>query len=253
MFQYNINKTLLPAELSAAFIESHEDRETLGFLDDCRRQPYSKWKLFLADLLSLGLEDYEVHGLLRIYPMHLISSAQWLQLIGGPKQKLLDVGAGQGFVTEQARGAFEEISVTETSKSMLRILRKCGFIIFKNGAEKFDVVSILNVLDRCDFPFDMLDDAVSFLKPDGLLLVATPLPFKPYVRSLGGRRPQKQPLPTTDNVGWEHQLNFFNEQILKPAGLKIIRFTRLPYIWKDARPECFVALDDAVMVCKVSV
>ncbi len=261
MFQYTIDKTLLPGELGNAFIEYGLDDDTEKFLDDCRRHPHSRLKLLLADLLSVFFADYEVHGMLKMYPMHLLSSAQWLQLTGGPKQKLLDVGAGQGFVTLQAKNAFKEIFVTETSRSMLKILKKHEFVVFKTdlGMElpssniKYDVVSILNVLDRCDFPLNMIDNAVSLLKPGGLLLIATPLPLKPYVRSARGSRPQKQPLPTINDPTWETQLNFFNEQILKKHHLEIVRFTRLPYIWKDTRPRRFTSLDDAVMVCKVSV
>ena len=258
MFQYTVDKTLLPGQLAAVFVESYEDKETLEFLDDCRRNPHTRPQLLLARLLSLALPDYEVHGLLGLYPMHLLSAAQWLQLAGGPKQKLLDIGAGQGFVTFKAKNTFKEISVTETSQSMLKILQKHGFIIYKKNLslplpeaeEKFDVISILNVLDRCDFPLTMLDNAVSLLKPDGLLIIATPLPLKPYVRDVGGKRDQRQALPTMADPGWERQLNFFSEKILRPARLEITRFTRLPYIWKNGQPECFSYLDDAVMVCK---
>ena len=247
---YTIAKNLLPSELGTTFFESRNDKATQDFINDCRNRPLSKFKLSLCRLLNLWFADYEVHGILKMYPMHLLSSAKWLELIGEPKQKLLDIGAGQGFVTEQAKNIFEQIFVTETSKSMLKILKRHGFIIYNDSDEKFDVVSILNVLDRCDFPLDMLDNAVSKLKPDGILLIATPLPLNPYVRAAEGRREQKQPLPMIDNASWEKQLINFNQNILQKHNLEIVRFTRLPYIWKDVCPWCFSYLDDAVMACK---
>lgn len=45
----------------------------------------------------------------------------------------------------------------------------------------FDVVACLNLLDRCDRPLDILEDMKHVLKPDGIVLLAMVLPFKPYV------------------------------------------------------------------------
>ncbi len=259
MFSYSVDKTLLSVELNESFVESLEDLETTNFLQDCRERPHSKWQLSLARLMSLVIPDYVVHGLLKLYPMHLISARQWLTLIGGLKEKLLDIGAGQGFATREARTVFKQISTTETSSSMLKILSKHGFVVFKEDLgvsipkdmEKYDVVSILNVLDRCDFPITMLRNAASLLKEDGLLIIAIALPIKAYVRAVKGARGQLQPLPTTLDLVWEKQMDYFNEQVLKVNDLEVVRWTRLPYIWKNGKPECFSYLDDAVMVCKM--
>ena len=217
MFKYTVDKTLLPAELAEVFVEYAPDKETLDFLDDCRGHPHSKFILLLTFFLSFGLADYEIHGLLKLYPMHLLSSAQWMELIDGPKDTLLDIGAGQGFVTEKAQKTFKKIFATETSSSMLKTLRKKGFVCSAQdlgtkllpGDAKYDAIAILNVLDRCDFPLTLLKNAASLLKPDGLLLIALPLPLKPYVRTNGSKRVQKQPLPTTNDMTWENQLIFF--------------------------------------------
>ena len=45
------------------------------------------------------------------------------------------------------------------------------------GAERFGAVALLNVLDRCDDPMGLLSTAVRALRPGGVLLVATVLPF----------------------------------------------------------------------------
>lgn len=48
-------------------------------------------------------------------------------------------------------------------------------------SQKFDCVCMLNLLDRCSRPRSMLRDARAALTPDGLLIVALVLPYKPYV------------------------------------------------------------------------
>lgn len=49
------------------------------------------------------------------------------------------------------------------------------------GENKFDVVSCLNVLDRCDTPLSMLNNIGKVLGPEGLVVVAFVIPFKPFV------------------------------------------------------------------------
>lgn len=48
---------------------------------------------------------------------------------------------------------------------------------------KYDVISCLNLIDRCDRPLDLLNKIRASLKPDGRLLLAVVLPFSPYVET----------------------------------------------------------------------
>ena len=53
----------------------------------------------------------------------------------------------------------------------------------RNGL-KYDVISCLNLLDRCDQPLDVMHQIHSALVPEtGRLLLAVVLPFKPYVEN----------------------------------------------------------------------
>ena len=53
-----------------------------------------------------------------------------------------------------------------------------------DGTHKFDVISCLNLLDRCDQPGSLLHQIKDALVSDtGRFIVATVLPFKPYVES----------------------------------------------------------------------
>ena len=59
-----------------------------------------------------------------------------------------------------------------------------GINEWHDGTHKFDVISCLNLLDRCDQPGSLLHKIKDVLVPDtGRLIVATVLPFKPYVES----------------------------------------------------------------------
>ena len=49
------------------------------------------------------------------------------------------------------------------------------------GGARFGAVSLFNLLDRCDDPLGLLKAAVNALRPDGVLLVSTVLPFCPIV------------------------------------------------------------------------
>lgn len=48
---------------------------------------------------------------------------------------------------------------------------------------KFDVVSCLNLIDRCDTPLRLINQIRDTLKPDGKVLLAVVLPFSAYVES----------------------------------------------------------------------
>lgn len=49
--------------------------------------------------------------------------------------------------------------------------------------QTYDVISCLNLLDRCDTPITLLEQIKNSLKPDGILIVALVLPFSQYVES----------------------------------------------------------------------
>ena len=50
---------------------------------------------------------------------------------------------------------------------------------------RYDVITCLNVLDRCDRPLTLLRQMRRALRPDGLLVVALVLPLSPYVEHGG--------------------------------------------------------------------
>lgn len=62
------------------------------------------------------------------------------------------------------------------------ILRVLGIDEWQQTGFKYDVISCLNLLDRCDEPLLLLRDIMRSLVPNtGRLILAAVLPFQPYV------------------------------------------------------------------------
>lgn len=52
-------------------------------------------------------------------------------------------------------------------------------------SNSYDIISCLNVLDRCDCPLSMLKQFRENLREGGLLILAVVLPFQPFVEKGG--------------------------------------------------------------------
>lgn len=148
--------------------------------------------------------------------------------------------------------------MTETASSMVKRLITREFSAHAVDISKdstyfppnsFDVLSILNVLDRCERPKTLLRNAISFLKDDGALILSDSLPLNQQIRSRAGS------LEERINAGsgtWEKCLSSFYNEVIEPAGLVPIHVSRLPYTYKSSRAQPYVVLDDFVMVCTKS-
>lgn len=59
-----------------------------------------------------------------------------------------------------------------------------GINEWQNTGFQYDVISCLNLLDRCDQPLTLLKDIRSVLEPTrGRVILALVLPFHPYVEN----------------------------------------------------------------------
>lgn len=126
---------------------------------------------------------------------------------------------------------------------------------------KYDTISCLNLLDRCDKPFSLLKQIKSSLKLNGYLIVAIVLPFKPYVEYNKDNRPSEQ-LPFyssnyNNSAIANNNENIINEQItilvnnvFKTLDFELISFTRLPYLCEGNLAQSFYYLIDHVFIFK---
>lgn len=100
---------------------------------------------------------------------------------------LLDVGAGDGNVTAQVATGFQHVYATEASQPMVDRLSSRGYTALGDpdcltdgslGKGAFDLVMMLNVLDRASKPLSMLRALKTLVKPDtGRILLAVVLPW----------------------------------------------------------------------------
>ena len=131
----------------------------------------------------------------------------------------------------------------------------------------FDVISCLNLLDRCDRPLTLLEEIKSKLRPvTGLLLLAIVFPVKQYVES--GRsfichllalfcspadNANHKPTEVMELAPtriWEVQFNHFVRDVIEPAGFELVRWTRVPYLCEGDFSQSFYSLNDVVIVLK---
>jgi len=135
------------------------------------------------------------------------------------------------------------------------MLQSKGYTVFGIddwAHQKYDVIAALNLLDRCDKPMSLLRDIRSSLKTDGRLIVASVIPFSPFVEE--NKDTNNQPTEKLHIAGQtiEEQINNLVSKIFEPAGFKVERFTRLPYLCEGDLTTSFYVLHDVVFVLRAS-
>lgn len=148
---------------------------------------------------------------------------------------------------------------------MVTRLREKGFIasgdanaLFNEnviGKNCYDLVSMLNVLDRADKPISMLKALKSCIKKDGRILLAVVLPFCPFVES-----GTKQLEPTeklnmegglcVEGASFERSVALLNKQLFLPLDLEIEKWSKLPYISEGDQKKEFYVLEDAIFLLR---
>lgn len=228
----------------------------VDYLELAARARHGRFTSLLQHFLRPFFSDFDVNGLLGIYPMHVLSTEQWLELFGErPGGHLLDIGAGRGDVTSALGACFDRVTATETSRMMVKRLARRGYEVISGdvatglGGRTFDAVSLLNVLDRCDRPLSLLGEARSSLREGGLLIVALVLPYRPFVYEGPVSRPPKERLPVA-STAFETAAAEFWSLALAALGLEPVALTRAPYLSGGDRVSPLYELDDLVLVAR---
>lgn len=240
----------------APFTQLGIDEGTARYLALSSSRRHGKWKTWLHRVLRGFLSDFDINGYLGTYPMHVLSTAQWTALLPKSGGSHLDIGAGRGDATGELASLFDGTVVTETSRAMAGRLRKQGFECIEGDisahrdlAARFDVVSLLNVLDRCEKPLSLLATARQALKPGGHLVIALVLPYSPFVYDGGHARAPRERLPIV-SAEWELAAAEFMLNALLPLGLEIVTFSRAPYLSGGDAERPLYELDDLIVVCR---
>lgn len=228
-----IDRDALPPRLAALVRELPEDPVVARFGAEPGHGPV---RGALRGALRRVMSDFDADGLLGTYPMALFGEVSWEDLVG-EGGRLLDVGAGSGDVTVHASRLFDEIVTTEVSGPMARRLRRRGLVCHRvdlateprDGLGRFCVVSLLNVLDRCDRPRSLLEAARGLLADDGVVLIAVPLPAEPHVDRGSATVDPDEPLGGRGET-FEAALTDLVEATIEPCGLAVRRLARAPYL-----------------------
>lgn len=274
---YDCDLSALPKELRARFVQLDYDASTRAFVEGVREARTSRARTALFMLLRRFLSDYDAYGMLGMYSMHVLSLEQWTVLLGPwlatfgavathtpgsalsltSRARLLDIGAGDGGVTARAAPLFAEVTATEASRPLRKRLRKRGFRVIEHDLgkapwphdERFDVVSAWNVLDRTARPRTLLANMRALLAENGRMLLSLPLPLRPHVHVGPTTIDQDETLPTADD-SFESGVATLCTELFAPAGLRVLAFSRVPYLCQgDAKAPLYI-LDDAVFVCE---
>ncbi|OTF79811.1 methyltransferase-like protein 9-like protein [Euroglyphus maynei] len=263
-YRLSLDGVAVNDEFWGKFMECHLDSGTQQFIDHCYRQSKcffrSLWLLIMRSILKLFISSTSICGLLNCGRMFVFSDEQIERFCFGNQSSmrncgtLLDIGAGDGNVTVKLAKYFDRTYVTEMSRTMRNRLNERGFLLLNvddwhQHSVRFDMISCLNVLDRCDRPLEMLSQIRQCLQHSGgHLLLAIVLPLVQYVESKSNHQPE-QHLPV-EGLTFEQQVQSFWHNVLEPAGFELIRWTKLPYLSEGNIDLTYFWLMDAIFLLK---
>lgn len=295
---YAVDRHKLNSQLAATFVQSERDIATDRFLADASRDGCDPAQLlrhrqnqlkFLAAQRQ-GMSRHDASAAHQNVTLMVASTEQFRRVLAPAQagaQDILDIGAGRGEATAALGSALSvpasRVTIMESSSVIRRKLSaERGFRAVASFAElgsgkRFGAVALLNVLDRCDDPMGLLGAAVNATRPDGVLLVATVLPFCPRVYEgvtgkTGANRPPKRAihLPhslrcplirmgksgdrfmTDDAVPFnlEQHVSGFVAATVRKLPLRVAAWTRVPYLATGTVEHTYYHLENVLLVLR---
>ncbi|CAH0488636.1 unnamed protein product [Peronospora farinosa] len=268
--EYKVNTLLLDSALQSTFVQLDCDKETKAFIDTCTGG--SLWESLGSTILGLFYSLTDANGILGRGQMFVLSYAQVQrlfpreQLVAASSGSLLDIGAGDGNVTASLASLVDQVTTTEVSAPMVAHLNTRGYNSvqtcdlqheFVQSRKPYNIISMLNVLDRADKPLTMLREIREMLdRKNGLFLLAVVLPFSAFVEVGTQRIAPTEKLPMqgglcADGASFEVAASLLLRNVLVPAGFKLRHFTRVPYLCRGDMHQPYYVLSDAIFVLEV--
>ncbi len=259
--RYELDPLGFPERLRDRLFELSFDDETRDWMDDCFARPHGavdKVKLAMARQVW---SDFDANAMVRAHDMRVFGPAQWealLTQVGARCGRLLDVGAGDGAVTDVLARPFDHVETTETSKGMAKRLRERSYVChevdmvgrFVPGGAPFDVVSLLNVIDRTARPLTLLAQLERVLGPDSLVVLTVPVPLRPHVH-VGPRTVDPEERLPVDRKGFEAQVAALADIAFLGSGFEVVAISRVPYLCRGYREAPVLVLDDSVFALRM--
>lgn len=255
---YEVNGDKLHNTVRDSFKKHHYDSETEKFIVDACNISYFKhifdntMSIFLLPFISATSRN----ALLNRGIMFVASSQLFGEMLAytGKYESILDIGAGCGNVTVKFSELFDHVYATETSPTMRQRLLSKGFTILEVEnwmGQTYNVISCLNVLDRCHQPMKLLKDIHTCLsKSGGTAMIALVLPYHGSVEEGHLWQPQQEPLPIK-GLCFEEQLSSFIVDILEPIGFELNLATKVPYLCTGDLHARYYSLSDCLLSLNV--
>jgi glycosyltransferase involved in cell wall biosynthesis len=203
---------------------------------------------------EFGLASRPEYDVEPTYPMKrspLSSHAQLLQLVGPPRQEVLDIGCGTGELGSALRqrghyvvGVDERAPQHALDEFIRADLRHLPFI---ERDRLFDVVLLADVLEHMEDPSKLLEYARDHLRTEGRLLLSLPNVVHWTVRAqlAAGRFDY-----TNRGILDRGHLRFFTrrsaERLFEQAGLVVTERRTTPIPWENVLPQIGTASPSAV-------
>jgi len=258
LLAYDCSTDRLPEHLAKVFVRLDHDRETQEWIADSQKRPHGFFAIGAWKLLRTLMSDFDANGMLGTHDMFVLSTAHWQVLLESDSAlSVLDIGAGDGAVTEKIASFSTEVTTTETSSRMAKRLRERGWICHEVNLvddpipsdATYDRVLLLNVIDRTDRPLTLIERARDLLASNGELVVCAPMPLRPHVQEGSARREPLEALPAAAQ-SWEKAAADLAMYAIEPLGLRVKKLARAPYLCRGDSRHPVSELDLAIFVCE---
>lgn len=253
LLNYIYDEHLFPPHLQKLFITLDCDQETDDFFASVENlEIIEKLSIVcLKPLISCIYGLTETNAFLGIGQMFLLSS-QHLDCLLGEKyhcESHLDIGSGDGSITEKFCKFARDQFCIEISRGMMITLQSKQFKVFSSidniQKEKFDLITILNVFDRCEKPISLLNDCVSRMHENTILMISIVLPFFQYVE-----KGEIQEKFIEEGLEWNNSVVQI-VSLLEKHNLNVIYISRLPYLSQGDVYQDYYVLDTVIIVAKL--
>lgn len=259
------NMTSLAQEKFFASAPDHQTQQFLDHSNDIATNFF--WQTVRnigVMILSAVYTKTDINGMTGFGNMFLFSDEQFAKFLALDKsswsstgKKVLDLGAGNGDITEHMRPFFEEVYATELSPKMRKRLASKGYTVLDalKWAEtdvSFDLITAFNLLDRHYSPSKLLEDLWNVShRSNSLVIVSLVLPVSHYVEfNPNGKSTRPDAYLNVSGRTYADHVHHMIANVFKPANFEVVRWTRLPYLCEGDMNNSAYYLPDAVFLLK---
>ncbi|CAO4385423.1 unnamed protein product [Caenorhabditis nigoni] len=250
------------------FFSSEADNQTQMFLDNSNKIASNFFWQTVRNIgvmiLSSVYTKTDINGMTGFGNMFLFSENQFSKFLTIERsswvssgKKVLDLGAGNGDITEHMRPFFDDVYATELSPKMRKRLASKGYTVldaleWANTDVKFDLITAFNLLDRHYSPSKLLQDLWNVSHRSNChVIVSLVLPVSHYVEfNPNGSSTRPDSYLNVQGRTYADHVHHMIVNVFKAANFEVVRWTRLPYLCEGDMNNSAYYLPDAVFLLK---